>query len=287
MRREFPGLFYIVSPGGYGAATWTGINTVVDGIDNTTISNDWIARHIQQGHGPLGAQYPDVAYGMEGDTPSWLNLLPNGLSDPEHPEWGGWGGRYELYLPKLQDMDPEGFTGGVPVVPETRAIWTNASDLYAPPIRGEFGRTVKPGDRRFTGYRETVWRWREEFQNDFAARMDWTVKSYDEANHPPVPELNHAERFTVRSGAYFNLDARPTTDPDGDSLEFYWFNYPEAGSMKEFDATIGSAENMARVHVRAPEVDRVEQLHYILKVTDRGEPPLTRYGRVIVTVEPR
>jgi hypothetical protein len=25
MRREFPTLFYIVSPGGYGGATWTGI----------------------------------------------------------------------------------------------------------------------------------------------------------------------------------------------------------------------------------------------------------------------
>lgn len=55
MRREFPDLFYIVSPGGYGAATWTGINTVVDGLDNGTISNRWLATNIQQGHGSLGA----------------------------------------------------------------------------------------------------------------------------------------------------------------------------------------------------------------------------------------
>lgn len=38
IRKTFPDLFYIVSPGGYGAATWLGINMVVDGTDNTTIS---------------------------------------------------------------------------------------------------------------------------------------------------------------------------------------------------------------------------------------------------------
>ena len=71
IRRTFPELFYIVSPGGYGHATWVGIHAVEDGADNEVISNRWLAENIQQGHGPLGACYPDVAYGMEGDTPSW------------------------------------------------------------------------------------------------------------------------------------------------------------------------------------------------------------------------
>lgn len=35
IRRTFPELFYIVSPGGYAAGTWTGINQVVPGIDNS------------------------------------------------------------------------------------------------------------------------------------------------------------------------------------------------------------------------------------------------------------
>jgi len=89
IRQTFPKLFYIVSPGDdYGSATWNAINSVVDGINNEKISNRWLAENIQQNHGPLGAAYPDVAYGMEGDTPSWLNLIPNGLSYPEHPDWG-------------------------------------------------------------------------------------------------------------------------------------------------------------------------------------------------------
>lgn len=86
IRNNFPDLFYIVSPGDdYDSATWTGINGVFLGIDNTTISNSWFKEHVQQGHGPLGAVYPDVSWGVEGDTPAFLSLIPNGLNHSEHP----------------------------------------------------------------------------------------------------------------------------------------------------------------------------------------------------------
>lgn len=42
---NFPDLFYIVSPRGkYSQATWIGINSYIKGFDNTTISNDLIAK---------------------------------------------------------------------------------------------------------------------------------------------------------------------------------------------------------------------------------------------------
>jgi hypothetical protein len=285
IRRTFPDLFYIVSPGGYGDATWTAINSVIPGIDNTTISNRWIAQHIQQGRGALGAVYPDVAYGMEGDTPSWLALVPNGLNVPEHPQWGGWGGRYELYRPDVSTLDPNGFTGGVPIEPETRAIWSNAVDEYAPPMAGEYGRERTVGPTSFKDYRVTLWRWRDDFQNDFAARIGWTTKPHGDANHPPRVTLNHAAGITVRSGESFELDARGTTDPDGDSLSYLWFEYAEAGTCKA-PFTMHVAANMARVTVSAPKVEKAGTAHFILKVTDKGSPPLTRYQRVIVTVHP-
>ncbi|ACB75405.1 DUF1593 domain-containing protein [Opitutus terrae] len=286
IRREFPALFYIVSPGGnYTAATWTGINTVVAGIDNTTISNRWIAENLQQDHGPLGAMYPDVAWGVEGDTPSWLALIPNGLSVPEHPEWGGWGGRYELYRPDISVTDPRTFIGNVPIEPETRPIWTNAVDEVVPPVRPEFGRATRAGEKTFRDFKATLWRWRDDFQNDFAARMAWTTKPFDACNHPPVPALDHPATLAVKSGQGFGLGAHRTTDPDGDSLSYLWFHYPEAGSYKT-PVTISGAENTPGVWITAPIVDQRETLHFILRVTDKGTPALSRYARVIVTVTP-
>lgn len=285
IRRNFPDLFYIVSPGGYGAGTWTGIHEVVPGLDNSTVSNAWLAAHIQQGHGPLGAQYPDVAYGMEGDTPSFLGLIPNGLNAPEHPEWGGWGGRYVRYTPERAATEPDGFTGGVPVDQETRPIWSNAVDTYAPAVAGEFGRATKAGEKTFTGFKVTLWRWRDDFQNDFAARMAWSTADYAHANHPPVPVVDNEGVLTVRSGGAIYLDALGSSDPDGDSFSYYWFEYPEAGSGGG-KLTFNSAENLVRVSLIAPKVTKPETAHVILKLTDRGSPPLTRYKRVIVTIVP-
>ena len=285
IRNNFPDLFYIVSPGDdYGSATWTAINTYVKGINNEEISNSWLAQNIQQGHGPLGALYPDVAYGMEGDTPSYLSLIPNGLNEAEHPEWGGWGGRYELYEPDFS-LTKEGGSM-VSIAPETRKIWTNAIDTFTPYLSKEYGRAVGRDTATFTGYKETLWRWRDDFQNDFAARMDWCVKSYREANHPPVPVLGHPEQITVKSGEDFGLDAFASYDPDGDNLSFMWFNYPEAGSLKD-EVRVEGAENTHGIYVVAPEVEKEETVHFILKVTDKGEPRLSRYKRVIVTIVPK
>jgi len=284
IRKTFPKLFYIVSPGGnYAAGTWEGINAVIPGIDNSTISNKWLAEHIQQGHGPMGAAYPDVAYGMEGDTPSWLALIPNGLSDPEHPDWGGWSGRYELYQPTIPVTDPKTFIGGAPIEQETRPIWTNATDNYTPPAMGEYGTAILPGNKNFRDFKATIWRWRDDFQNDFAARMEWCTKTVHQANHPPVVVLDQPAAITVRSGAHFALGAH-ATDPDGDSLTYYWFQYPEAGSYRGL-IDMGAAD-MPTESLAAPKVDKLETIHFIVRVTDKGNPPLSRYRRVIVTVAP-
>jgi len=286
IRNNFPNLFYIVSPGDdYGNATWTGISaSYIKGINHTKISNTWIAQNIQQNHGPLGASYPDVAWSVEGDSPAFLSLIPNGLNSPDNPAWGGWGGRYEFYKPDFSKVK-EGHSI-VTCVPETRSIWTNAIDSYTPYIPNEFGRTVKQDTTTYNGFKLTIWRWRDDFQNDFAARMDWSIKSFEEANHPPIPVLLHSEQLTVQSGANFTLDAFPTTDPDGDSFSFLWFNYPEAGTYKK-PLKVNGAENIHMAHFTAPIVDKKETVHFILKVTDRGIPQLSSYKRIIVTIEPK
>ncbi len=85
LRREFPELFYIVSPSTtdwkeYWRATWTGIsgdrhykNGPLHKFE--LVENPWLERNIIRDHGPLGALYPRFAYIMEGDTPSFLGLV--------------------------------------------------------------------------------------------------------------------------------------------------------------------------------------------------------------------
>ena len=297
IRKTFPAIFYIVSPGSnYRQATWVGITGKMPGANNEVTSNDWIARHIQQGHGPLGVEYPDVAYGMEGDTPSFLGLIPNGLNVPEHPEYGGWGGRYELYTPKPQ---PESLPltvrtqGGqlvtMPVSgPETRPIWTNAEDTYSPMIVSRWGGSAVPDTATYKSTQVTLWRWREDFQHDFAARMDWMVKDYKDANHPPVLKLAHSDRLTLKSGDIFGLNAAGTYDPDGDALSYYWFQYPEAGTYKGNVRFAPFSPTLVNLHtIKAPEVDSPQTVHFILKVTDKGTPALTRYKRIIVQILPK
>jgi len=280
IRKNFPGIFYIVTPGyNYTRATWLGMSFPFPGSDTTVTSNNWLAGNIQQGHGPLGAAYPDVAYGMEGDTPSFLNLISNGLNDPEHPNYGGWGGRYEFYLPEFEDSNTGMFKreNWPKDEPETRAIWTNANDSIVSQI----------DKKSYAGNRETIWRWRTDFQNDFAARMLWTTKSYKECNHPPVPVLAHSDHLTVKSGEQFHLSAAGTTDPDGDSISYLWFQYQEAGSYKGKVSFAPYSPNLYNLPVTAPIVTSPQTIHFILKVTDKGTPPLTRYKRVIVNVVPK
>lgn len=284
IRKEFPDLFYIVTPGvnaggGFHHATWIAIggdkfHGRFGGADFSLVTNEWLDRNIRS-KGPLGAVYPHWQFMMEGDSPSFLNLVNNGLSYPEHPNWGGWGGRYELYTPRMEKWFME---------PETRPIWTNVQDE----VLGNDGEW-------HTTNHATIWRWRSAYQNDFAARMDWTIKPYDKANHPPVPKLDHPAMITARPGERVNLSATGSTDPDGDALSYEWFCYEEAGTRAMSNARtgvkhdiIGFDQPKAWLKVKTSRVmpPGTGTMHIILAVTDHGTPRLTRYQRVIVTVIP-
>jgi hypothetical protein len=145
MRTEFPGLFYILckAPAGVDKRQGTFRGMYLTGDESLT-SRAWIDQYVRS-RGPLGALYPTKTWTApnphscmkEGDTPSWFFFLPRGGNDPTDPSKPGWGGQF------IRQGD-----GWFRDLPATTG--------------------VDP--------RETVSRWRPEFQADFARRMAWCVQ---------------------------------------------------------------------------------------------------------------
>jgi Protein of unknown function (DUF1593) len=294
IRREFPDLFYIVSPstptsGEYAYATWTGISgdryyRNGDGADFTTVTNEWLDKNIRS-KGPLGKVYPRFMFIMEGDTPSFLNLIDNGLNAYRRPDWGGWGGRY-IY------RQPYG---------ETHAIWTQGGDEFARTTSQDA--VIGVDGREHVSDQATIWRWREAFQNDFAARMTWTTTDFAHANHDPIAIVNGQSgsapiEMDVQVGQSVTLDATKSSDPDGQPLHFHWFQYAEAGLADgNLAALTLTGADTPEFTVKADSPCRPFWLpmipcrgsgtaHIILAVTDEGSPRLTSYRRVILHVHP-
>jgi hypothetical protein len=294
IRREFPHLFYIVSPsnpdGGSSAyATWAGISGDVyyrngAGADTSIVTNAWLDGHIRS-QGPLGKLYPRFEFIMEGDTPSFLNLIDNGLDASMRPDFGGWGGRYLL-------REPFG---------ETHAIWTQGGDLFTRITSQDTVRGIE--GQIHTSDQATIWRWRDAFQNDFAARMHWIIADFKHSNHNPIVVVNGRTGtapidLDATVGQPLRLDAAGTHDPDGQSLHYQWFAYPEAGAASGNVSTVGVANGDTPLATVTPTAvchanwlplipcRGTGRADVILAVTDAGSPTLTSYRRVILTVHP-
>jgi hypothetical protein len=310
LRREFPTLHYIALPSTpdgdqYYLATWTGISgdhfyKNADGADFTTFTHAWVEANIRS-KGPLGRLYIPPCCIHEGDTPSFLGLINNGLASFMSPTYGGWGGRYVWRQ----------YYG------ETRPAWTQGGDSY--PGRDNSKDTVIGIDGRpRTSDQATIWRWRDAFQRDFAARMDWTIRPVNQANHNPAARVNGQDGLApiiidTTVGRPVVLDASESTDPDRHALVFSWFFYPEAGTGIPTQPVaagppvpIGGGGDRDEGGIPSASVDGPPQpparltldvasgarvtatmqtpgtAHVIVEVTDNGEPALTSYRRIIL-----
>jgi hypothetical protein len=128
-----------------------------------------------------------------------------------------------------------------------------------------------------------IWRWADAFQNDWAARADWSVKPYRETNHRPIVKLEGPSDIKAGAGAIVKLSLRPSADPDGDKLSYSWWNYRGPSTYKREAPFQDYDKPIAAVQVPA-DVKAGDTIHVIGEVTDSGKPALTRYTRVIITV---
>jgi hypothetical protein len=205
----------------------------------------WLSENVTNNHGPLGALYPQT-YVSEGDTPSFLNLINNGLDAHLDYTLGGWGGRSAHDDPAFPNhLTDKNLTDD-----------GNANKMF--------------------------WRWIPAAQNDFAARLDWCVKDFKDANHPPVARVKGSLQRDVKAGDTVRLEAT-ATDPDGNQLTYKWWQYADADSATN-TVTIANSDSLGKASFVVPN-EPGKQIQIILEVTDNGTPSLVGYQRVICNIK--
>ena len=277
---------------------------------NTTLKADWCYENLVKDKGPLMENYALMGDGKhlegeleaeqrgsaaylennpnyqkydfisEGDSPSFLYLIDNGLRSLEDPTYGGWGGRFgvasnNLYINNVLDYD----------------VYTNQYESqYA------------------------LSRWFDDIQNDFAARVDWCLTpNEDEVNHAPVVSVEEGIDVSATAGQELTLTAN-ATDQDGNELTYKWWRYGEADTYQDFvstkqtqdyvaygllfnvtrelddnevvdSITINNADTNKMSFVVPADAKAGDTIHMIIEVQDNGNHTLKAYQRVIVTVE--
>ncbi|MBR5735856.1 MAG: DUF1593 domain-containing protein [Bacteroidales bacterium] len=213
--------------------------------------SDWesYATYIQ-GHGAMGGVYPHFLWGVEGDTPSFLHVMPNGLNDPDDPVQVGWGGQHEFGI----SPDRETFA------------WTN----WQEPLKGISDRYEK----RF---------YPDEFR-DFAARMQWAAEG--SGNHNPVVLIGRDGGIApvvadAKAGQTISFDASRSWDPDGDGLRFEWWFQEFPGGHK---APALENSTSSKVSFRIPEDAEFSRIDLVCEVHDDGPFNLPAYRRIIINV---
>lgn len=136
IREHYKNLFYILNNWSFRGMYRTG--------DENLVSAKWVQENILSHQAPLARMYPCYKGGdpwgkingiKEGDTPSFLYLLPKSPGDPEKPQEEHWGGTYQ------QIQGTNHFTDG-----EKDSLWQQAANVS---------------------------KWRQCFQQDFIERLSW------------------------------------------------------------------------------------------------------------------
>ena len=251
------------------------------GGNETVVTRTWVEENIQKNHGPLGKLYPTALHIWEGDTPTYFYLMPNGLNDPEQQWQGSWGGRFTREKQKNVNIVAQEY-GGADC---SKGCFVNESFFLDYWLYADDEDTWTYKDKTYKNQWAPIFRWRTDFQHDFAARMDWCIQGYNQANHPPIVAIENdfgtqVKYIDAKPGDRLDFSATNSIDPDGNELTYQWWIYPEAGTYK--GAVSLKNDQKAKVRLKVPNDSNDQTIHLILTVRDDGEPSLTRYRRVVI-----
>lgn len=309
INQEFPDVFYVRnSPQVYGLfgpdlnvgpQPWAPLNQY-----------EWAEKNVRRNHGILGQlfphriikpgnkeAFPKNVVGMffwfmdGGGTTGVLNVLNTGLSHPDQITWGGWGGRFvnkkcKIWAGESSNNPGQSGSGTNLSIDETKYEWNNMYPCAKDSWYDEENNVLYK-DNIFA----PLWRFRKDILFDFQARMDWCVAEKNEANHHPVACINgdDGERCIVagscKAGETVFFSAAGSYDPDGDSLRYKWWVYPEAGTYNGIVDLSGN--HCMELDLTIPEDAREgDTIHLILEVSDNsGIVPLKAYRRIILQIK--
>lgn len=205
-----------------------------------------------QNNGELGKVYPKYKWGVEGDTPSFLYIMPNGLSDPEDPSQANWGGCHTY------GISPDSITYS----------WSSWKEPY---------KSITEGYKS---------RFYPDELNDFIARIQWAKDGKGNTN--PVVFINGKHSVVpitlkAKAGKELSLDASKSFDKEGDDLKFQWWQQPEAGTYKSL-LKLDNGDS-AKVKISIPDDAKGKKIHIVCEVHDDSKYNLVSYMRVIVDVK--
>ncbi len=224
----------------------------------------WTRDYIQA-YSPMGDVYPTRKWATEGDSPSFLYLVNNGLNVPEIVNAGGWGGLFS-------DQKIEGIRG---------MDWVERNNLDEKQFDPYLMYTNPIGQH-------TMQRWSDAIRNDFATRIQWSCNSdFESVNHHPVilfeQELTPTKQpiyLKAKAGDEIVLNIKDSYDPDNDKLIFNTYYYQEASTYK---GIIDITHENGIINLTIPNDIANDTLHFVIEATDDGFPKLTTYRRIIIS----
>jgi len=192
----------------------------------------------------------------EGDDPTFMDMLGNGLRAYEAGPYGGWGGR-QLSTQVRNDFS------------------MSATDTSQQAMVSTLSSLNKTGND-YPNFFPAA-------QRDFAARLKWSVtQAYSGANHAPVLKLDGPLNILGSPGETIKLNGT-VSDPDKNEVTIQWWpmqvgTYPGKISISNSDA------RQARLTIPKDAVAG-QTIHVILEAKDNGSPSMTAYQRLIITVK--